>query len=271
MKIRNLTRMFVAAAISAFVALPASSASAYSNYVALGDSVAAGAGLGANLDTICDRSSAAYPALLAQSLGTSVNNLACSGAKVDEGIYGSQVRGGTSLSPQIDAAYANGKPDLITITIGANDVRWQGFVRDCYVWECGSSLDKARAVVYRADLRYELYMALKRIDQLSGKTEPTVLVNGYYNPIPKSDCDVTSEISATEAAWLGEQKNYLNQSIRTTASYFDFARYVPSNFGGHKLCSAESWVQGPNDVAPLHPNAAGHQALARANLKVLTR
>lgn len=270
MKLRSLPTIILGAIMCVTIAAPAS-ASAYNNYVALGDSVASGAGLGANLDATCDRSSSAYPSLLATSLGTPVTNLACSGAKVDEGIYGSQSRGNAIVTPQIDAAYASGKPDLITMTIGANDVRWSSFVRDCYTWQCGSSLDKARAVVYRADLRYELYTALQRIDQLSGRNDPTVLVNGYYNPIPKTDCKASAEITATEAKWLNEQKYYLNQSIRSVVSYFDFATFVPVNFSGHKLCSAETWVQGPNDPAPLHPNAAGQQAIANANLKVLTR
>lgn len=264
-------------AMATAIIAPLSSVNAlasYNNYVALGDSVASGAGLGSDLDVTCDRSSLAYPSLLAAKLGTTVTNLACSGAKVDEGIYDEQERGGMDIPPQIDAAFANGTPDLITITIGANDVRWASFLRDCYTFECGSSFDKARAVVYRADLRIELYSALQRIEQLSGGTPPTVLVNGYYNPFSTYDpitCNETTEISTDEADWLAEQKNYLKDSLRTVTNNFDFAEFVHANFGGHKLCTSDTWVQGPNDLAPFHPNVAGQQALAELNLKALNR
>lgn len=275
MKIRIITSTLLTALLTVTISMTtfALPVSAYSNYVALGDSVASGAGLGANLDVTCDRSSFAYPTLLAHSLGTTVTNLACSGAKVDEGLYGSQVRAGTTLTPQIDAAFAGGTPDLMTITIGANDVRWASFVRDCYVFECGSTFDKARAVVYRADLRFELYQALYLIHQLSGGNPPTVLVNGYYNPFSAYalDCDATAEISRSEAKWLALQKNYLKDSLRSVTNQFGFAEFVHANFGGHKICTSDTWVQGPADAAPFHPNAAGQQALAELNLRALSR
>ena len=272
MKIRYFfTSLLIAAAV---VLTPASSAQAaptYGKYVALGDSVASGAGLGGDLNATCDRSSLSYPQLLASRLGTSVTNLACSGAKVDEGIYGYQERGSANIAPQLDRAFKGGKPDLITMTIGANDVRWANYLRDCYVFECGSALDKARAVVYRADLRYELAKTLVLVEQRSGGTPPTVLVNGYYSPFSRSACTTTDKITLTERLWINEQKGYLNDSLRTVTRNFSFAKYVPVDFSSHKVCSSDSWLQGQNATAPFHPNAAGQQALAEANMKVLNR
>lgn len=243
----------------------------YDRYVALGDSVASGAGLGANLSTTCDRSTLAYPSVLAAKLGTTVTNLACSGAKVDEGIYGSQERGTTEIRPQLDVMFERGQPDLITLTIGANDVRWSSYLRDCYVYTCGSALDKARAVVYRADLRYELTKALLLIEQRSGSTTPTVLVNGYYTPFSRANCSATNEITRAEKQWIADQKGYLNDSLRVVVNSFDFATYVPVDFSGHRVCSPDTWLQGPNKTAPFHPNTAGQQQLANANLKILNR
>lgn len=269
----NLLLSMLAVAILAVVAPVASvqAAAQYDKYVALGDSVASGAGLGANLNTTCDRSTLAYPSVLAAKLGTTVTNLACSGAKVDEGIYGYQKRGATEIRPQLDVMFEGGQPDLITLTIGANDVRWANYLRDCYVFTCGSALDKARAVVYRADLRYELTKALLLIEQRSDSTTPTVLVNGYYSPFSSASCNATDEITRAERRWIAEQKGYLNDSLRTVVSSFDFATYVPVDFGGHKVCSSDPWLQGPNRTAPFHPNATGQQRLAELNLRALSR
>ncbi len=271
-------RLFISAlfvvltvAVAPLASAQAAAIPTYDKYVALGDSVASGAGLGANLDATCDRSSLAYPSVLAGKLGISVTNLACSGAKVDEGIYDNQFRGGVSITPQLDAAYAGGAPDLITITIGANDVRWANYLRDCYVYKCGSGLDKARAVVYRADLRYELTKTLLLIESKSGNNPPTVLVNGYYSPFSNANCAATNQITKAEKRWISDQKGYLNDSLRTVIRSFDFAKYVPIDFGSHKVCTADSWLQGQNATAPFHPNTAGQQALANANLRILNR
>jgi lysophospholipase L1-like esterase len=264
--------IFTALIMTSFLPMPkVSAASNYDTYVALGDSVASGAGLGGNLNATCDRSSSAYPTLLASKLGTTVTNLACSGAKVDEGIYGNQKRDASTITPQLEAAFAGGTPDLITLTIGANDVRWANYLRDCYVFECGSALDKARAVVYRADLRYELSKALTIIQQRSNGTPPTVLVNGYYSPFSRTACSATEKITLKERLWINEQKGYLNDSLRTVTRSFSFAKYVPVDFGSHKVCSSNTWLQGPNATAPFHPNAAGQQAIANSNYRALSR
>ena len=271
---KTLLSFSIVLAMIAAAFMPLSSvnaASSYDKYVALGDSVASGAGLGGNLNSTCDRSSLSYPSVLAQKLGTSVTNLACSGAKIDEGIYGNQNRGTADISPQLDAAFANGTPDLITSTIGANDVRWANYLRDCYIFECGSALDKARAVVYRADLRYELSKTLALIEQRSGGNPPTVLVNGYYSPFSSASCGATTNINQKERRWINDQKGYLNDSLRTVTRGFKFAKYVPVDFGSHKVCSSDTWLHGQSATAPFHPNAAGQQAIANSNYRVLIR
>lgn len=261
----SVMALFVAA-----LATPAVNAAStnYNSYVSLGDSVASGAGLGANKSRICDKSSQSYPYLVAKSLGTSVKQYACSGAKVDEGIFDTQRRQGYTIVPQLERAQ-RANPDLITMTIGANDVRWLDVVEDCYVWRCGSYLDKSRAVVYRADLRAELYWTMYKIEKNSDGDPPTVLLNGYYNPINKSTCSDADRITAKESAWLTEQVGYLNRSIKYIASKYDFVTYVPVDFSGHELCSTDSWIQGLDDAAPYHPTAQGQKAIANANLRAL--
>ncbi|MEK7152643.1 MAG: SGNH/GDSL hydrolase family protein, partial [Patescibacteria group bacterium] len=241
-------------------------------YVALGDSVAAGAGLppgvGITEEQGCARSEQAYPYKVAASLGMSLEHLACSGAKVDEGLYGPQEVNGTAIEAQLDRAFAAGTPDLITVTIGANDARWSQFVSDCYTWRCGSHWDDARISAYLLDLRWELYLTLTNIQQRSDGTMPKVLFTGYFTPLSLAapNCNDTRNITTDEITWLNTQVAALNQQISDAVSWYGFATYVPIDFSGHELCTANSWIQGVQDPAPFHPTAAGQTAMARAIL-----
>jgi lysophospholipase L1-like esterase len=245
-------------------------------YVAMGDSVAAGAGLpalsGATAqDETCDRSSQAYPYQIAERLQTTVVHLACNGAKVDEGIYGTQVRAGVRIPAQLPIAFTNGTPDIITATIGANDIRWTQFIRQCYITRCGFAVDSARAKVYRADVRIELTRMLNQINTRSAGNPPRVLLSGYYSPIDSTECLANNRITVAEVAWLNDQTVRMNQAIRSVVPLFNFAEFVPIDFTGHEVCSADPWVQGLEADAPIHPTAAGQTAIAESFLGALGR
>jgi lysophospholipase L1-like esterase len=242
----------------------------------MGDSVAAGAGLPAmanasTQDELCDRSSQAYPYIIADHLQTPVTHTACSGAKIDEGIYGDQVRGGVRIPDQMSAAFAAGTPEIMTVTIGANDVRWTQFIRQCYVTRCGLAVDNARMKVYRADLRLELTRMLTQINVNSQGNPPQVYIGGYYSPLASTECIDSNRITAPEAEWVNVQTTNLNQAIRSVVPLFDFAQYVPVDFTGHELCSSEPWVQGLEAEAPIHPTNAGQSAIAESFLSSMGR
>ena len=52
------------------------------------------------------------------------------------------------------------------------------------------------------------------------------------------------------------------------AETFGF-RSVRPDFAGHELCTDQSYVQGPDDAAPLHPNARGQLVIALADERAL--
>ena len=54
------------------------------------------------------------------------------------------------------------------------------------------------------------------------------------------------------------------------AQVFGFGVADPP-FAGHELCSADPYVQGPGDPAPLHPTAAGELAIALADQQALPK
>jgi lysophospholipase L1-like esterase len=249
---------------------------AVTKYVAMGDSVAAGAGLpplseATVNDETCDRSPEAYPYRIAERLQTTVVQLACSGAKVDEGIYGAQTRNGARIPAQLPTAFTNGSPDLMTATIGANDIRWNQFVRQCYVTRCGFAIDSARTKIYRTDLRIELTRMLYQINTRSAGDPPQVLISGYYSPIASTECLATNRITPDEVSWLNDQTARMNQAIRSVVALFSFAEFIPIDFTGHEVCSSDPWVQGLEATAPIHPTSAGQAAIAESFLSVLNR
>jgi lysophospholipase L1-like esterase len=239
-------------------------------YMALGDSVAAGLGLpvAAGSDPACGVSGQAYPARVAASLNMHYQNLACSGATAGD-LVTEQHLSGTSrdIEPQLDRAYAGGTPQLITITAGANDMYWQYFARKCYISTCGTGTDQAFVDSFRSILSLKLAYALQSIYNRSNGQPPRVILTGYYQPLSAACSVQQPAISAAEAQWLNGQLAALNQTISDVTSGYSFARYAAVDFSGHELCTRRPWVQGMNSSAPLHPTAAGQRAIAQAVLQ----
>ena len=93
------------------------------DYVALGSSYAAGAGLGAlqsGSPLLCARSVAGYPQQLARTLGIAILDMTCGGATTANVLNGGQFFQG----PQIRTITPQTR--LVTITSGGNDVNFIG-------------------------------------------------------------------------------------------------------------------------------------------------
>lgn len=241
-------------------------------YVALGDSVASGQGLPSNNtpgtnEKTCGISWQAYPALVAAKIGKPLVNAACSGASMDD-LFTEQHLDGTSrdIEPQLDTAFADGTPRLITITAGANDMRWMDYVSKCYNEKCGTKFDDAKTKLRRGTVIAKLDVALNKIERLSDKQPPQTLVTGYYNPVSDACSKLNTNITSSEIKWLQDQHSKLNAALERTVKLHDFADFVPISFAGHDLCSADPWVSGITNKAPLHPNARGQQEIARVVL-----
>jgi lysophospholipase L1-like esterase len=243
------------------------------NYVALGDSVAAGLGLpaGANAtsqDAQCGRSPAAYPNLVAAHLSLDLTNLACSGATAGD-LVTQQHISGPNPSAQLDSAFANGTPQLITITVGANDAHWADFLRSCYNSDCTSTSSTFAANALLKVMQAKLMFALQDIQSrvAGSNTQPKVIVTGYYNPV-SSNC-LSPQVTSAEITWLNNETAALNQTIRNATSHYQFVTFVPISFRGHDVCSSDPWVQGLNGPAPLHPTNRGQLQIANTVLRSL--
>lgn len=241
-------------------------------YAALGDSIAAGAGLPATAgsDPRCVRSTQAYAYQVAQARGLTLAHIACSGATAGD-LFTNQGVAGPNISPQLDAAFAGGTPQLITITAGANDMQWLAFLRKCAVSTCGTALDTSISNGLRGVLALKLNIVFSEIQRRSSGTPPTVVITGYSNPISNGCIGQQTIATPDEIAWLNMERDALNQTIRDTAARnASFARYASMDFTGHSLCSTDSWWQGLADPAPLHPNAKGQAAIAASVLQALS-
>ncbi len=239
-------------------------------YVALGDSVAAGLGLDELVDAPaedvrCGRTGQSYATTVARELQLTLTHAACSGATAGD-LVTKQGVSGPNITAQLDTAFSGGIPKLITITAGANDVHWDEFIRLCYQTNCATRTATAGAEAYLYALKLKLNYALNSVEQRSnGSTPPIVIITGYYNPI-STPCVDDQRITAAEVDWVSVRTEQLNNLLENTAKNYSFVRFAPVEFSGHDICSADSWVQGADDAAPLHPTAKGQTVIAESVL-----
>ena len=197
-----------------------------------------------------------------------VDNLACSGATVDEGILGVQLTGDRRIAPQLAVAKRATDAEVVIVNVGANDLGWSTLVFLC---AASSSCDNRglTALFQRSldDFTQDYYELLRQLSALPG--DPLVLVNRYYSPFdPSLDCLESLGLTGDKLDVLLDRLDALNEVLAAGAEAFGH-RTVQPDFTGHELCTDQSYVQGPDDPAPLHPNARGHLVIALADERAL--
>lgn len=241
--------------------------------IVLGDSTAAGLG-GAPLahptafDSACQRSSMAFATVLARVNEWNVDNLACSGATIAEGVIGSQSEGGQTLPPQLSVAKRAPNARAVIVSVGANDLQWNTLIRLCAV---ADSCDNRAVTAYfqrrLAAFTRDYLGLLSQLGALPGS--PTILINQYYVPFdPAQDCLAAIGLTADKVNSLLGDLQALNGVLANGAQTFGYQTVQP-DFSGHELCTSSSYVQGPSDPAPLHPNARGQLVIALADERAL--
>ncbi|MFC1401628.1 MULTISPECIES: SGNH/GDSL hydrolase family protein [Streptacidiphilus] len=243
--------------------------------VVLGDSTAAAIGNPLvdhpdALDRACGRSRDSFAADLSLVNGWKVLNLACSGATIPGGLLGPQRLGDAEAPTQFSLARQAAPASVFIVSIGANDIHWSAITELCAA--ANACDDKASTAYFQQQIAgftadyYELLGDLAALPQ-----HPTVLVNEYYNPFGENlGCLAAQGITSAKAKVLQSRLDDLNTVLRQGARTFGFID-VPQHFDGHQLCSDQSFVQGPDANAPLHPTAAGELAIALADQQALTR
>ncbi|MDA2812653.1 SGNH/GDSL hydrolase family protein [Nocardiopsis sp. RSe5-2] len=274
---------FAAAALAAplLATAPASAApvpaeDAVAKYAALGDSFTSGVGIPDQVDAECGRSDRNYPTLVSADLAPgSFTDLSCGGATTE---HMTEPQG--SNPPQFDALEQD--TDLVTLQVGGNDMGFADIVTRCAVlgaFDPNGQPCKASFTSGDSDeLQERIEETAPKIDGvLEGIAERSpdarVLLLGYPVIMPDdgSNCHGTVPIAAGDAPWLRDSQKSLNDMLAERAQAHG-AEYVDTYTGsvGHDLCQPEDvrWMEPLNavDAAPVHPNAAGHEAMAGAVL-----
>jgi len=242
--------------------------------VVIGDSTAAAvgnpiAGNASALDKACRRSTESYAADLAMVNNWNVLNLACSGATVENGLLGVQVLGDGQVAPsQLVEAQRATRAKVIIVSVGADDVEWSIMTRLCVASAvCNDKVSSAFFSQEIGDFTRSYYELLGDLAGLPGS--PAVLINQYYSPFGADlSCLARYGINAAKEKVLAARLGQLNTVLAQGAQTFGFGVTDPS-FTGHELCTADPWVQGPGDPAPLHPTEDGELAIALADQQAL--
>ena len=244
--------------------------------VVIGDSTAAAvgnpiAGNASAVDRACRRSGESYAADLAVVNNWNVLNLACSGATIQNGLVGVQVLSNGQVAPsQLVEAERATHAKVIIVSIGADDVEWSIMTRLCVASAvCNDKVSTAFFSKLIGDFTRSYYQLLAELAALPGS--PAVLVNQYYSPFGANiGCLARYGITAAKEKVLLSRLGQLNTVLAQGAQTFGFGVTEPP-FTGHELCTADPYVQGPGDPAPLHPTAAGELAIALADQQVLPK
>jgi len=242
--------------------------------VVIGDSTAAAIGNRpvvhpSALDRACGRSADSFAEQLAAVNNWNVMNLACSGATVTSGLLGPQPAGPLSAPAQIAQLQRAPKARVIIVSVGADDLHWADLTRFCAASpNCDDRVTDAYFQQQTAQFVLDYRDLLTQLAALPG--HPAVIVNQYYDPFgPDTSCLAGEHVDAGKAKTLQNRLDQLNTALEQGAKAAGFTSVQPS-FSGHTLCSAESFVQGPKDKAPLHPTAAGELAIALADQQAIS-
>ena len=242
--------------------------------VVIGDSTAAAIGNPpvanpSSLDRACGRSSASYAADLAAVNQWNVLNLACSSATIQNGLLGVQLLNNGQVAPsQLSEAERATHAKVVIVSIGADDVEWSIMTRLCVASAvCNDKVSSAYFSQLLSAFTTSYYQLLGDLVNLPGS--PAVLVNEYYSPFGQNiGCLARYGLTPAKAKVLLARLGQLNTVLAEGAQTFGFGVADPS-FTGHELCTADPYVQGPQDAAPLHPTAAGELAIALTDQEVL--
>jgi lysophospholipase L1-like esterase len=235
---------------ASLAAVPGPAEAAAPSYVALGDSYASGTGTRSYIadGTSCQRSTYAYPFLVAQQRGYALTFKACSGAKIAD-----------VTSNQLSALSSSTR--YVTISVGGNDAGFSKVITTCaepwWASDCDGAIDKAQAYI-RGTLPgalSTLYAAIR-----SRAASAKVVVTGYPRIFMGEDCNAATWFSPAEETRLNATADLLDSKLSAAAAAHGFSFANPtSRFTGHAVCDDVEWLNGLSNpvTESYHPNRLG--------------
>lgn len=274
--LRSLTLALVlAAALAAFAAAGAQAA----NYVALGDSYAAGPFIpNPVLPLGCLKSDHNYPHDAAPGIGLALRDASCSGATTVDMTQPQNVEPDGPNPPQFNSL--DSSTTVVSLTIGGNDIGFSEVAESCITLNPFSSPCKDK---YDSGGKDQL---AERIEATAPKVAAVLQGIHTRSPLAKiyvvnypaifpetgNGCWPQMPISFSDAPYLRSTEQHLDAMLATEAAAngATLVDWYKASIG-HDACKSSSvrWVEPlvPGSLAaPIHPNATGMQGGANALL-----
>ncbi|MGO4594233.1 SGNH/GDSL hydrolase family protein [Leifsonia sp. 2TAF2] len=228
---------------------------ASTRYVAVGDSFAAGMG-GGDEQGKCRLSPAAYPPVFARKAGIDlVVNAACAGATTSD-----------LLKHQLIAL--DDRTDLVTVSIGGNDLGVAAIAGDCAAGKAAACRNEVTAAL---SLLNVLPDRLDTVYSAIAQAAPNarIVVTGYTLLYDSSDPNAPDfgTAAALNAATLGLNE-VIRQAVDEQRADGKPMEYLPVDFAGHAIGDRRPWL---NTTGPdvFHPTAAGYAEYASRLIQLL--
>ncbi|HEU4812443.1 MAG TPA: SGNH/GDSL hydrolase family protein [Nocardioides sp.] len=239
--------------VSALLAPATPAVAAAPSYVALGDSYSSGVGTRSYISdgTSCQRSTYAFPSLIAAARGYALNFRACSGARIPD-----------VTNTQLSALTAT--TSYVTISVGGNDAGFADVLTECaqpgWMSNCNAAIDQAQAYINNTlpGALATLYASIR-----TKAPNAKVVVVGYPRIFNGEDCNAGTWFSPAEETRLNATADLLNGKTSSAASAKGFSFANPTSaFVGHAVCDDVEWLNGlSNPISEsYHPNRAGHSS-----------
>ncbi|MET3428896.1 lysophospholipase L1-like esterase [Actinoplanes tereljensis] len=229
------------------------------DYVALGDSYAAGTGSSGSADS-CGRRDTSYPARWAAAHDVASYRLVACAAHTAEDLVTEQI-------PALGAG-----TDLVTVTVGGNDIGFINAVITCVLLGDDSCLAAMADAASKIDT--ELAGRLDRAYAAIRAAAPgaRVIVLGYPRLFELGSCP--GGLSLAKRVAMNDVADRLDAAVaaRAAAAGLVYAD-VRDAFDGHRVCSSDPWLNRVNLFAltsTYHPNDTGYARGYLAELAKIT-
>jgi GDSL-like Lipase/Acylhydrolase family len=258
----------LAVAMIAILAVFAGGARA-ANYVALGDSYAAGPVIPNQIAPLgCLKSDHNYAHLAAPTIGLPLKDATCSGATTEDMTESQSTELG-SVPPQFDSLSA--ETTRVSLTIGGNDIGFSDIALDCVTLNPFSTPCKDKYTAGGKDQISERIAATAPkvdavLDGIKARSPSAkVFVVNYAAIFPETGfgCWPQMPIGFGDVPYLRAKQKELNAMLATQAAANGATLVNWYNASiGHDACKGSStrWVEPvvpTNPAAPIHPNLAG--------------
>jgi PKD repeat protein/lysophospholipase L1-like esterase len=232
----------------------------------------------------CHQTPQAHPRVLAAKTSALITHLSCTGSRADNGVLAERIDDGEFKAPaQLSPAFGNpfdaALPDIVTISLGANDISFADVVADCITphpdvsagWDgwlpelhigdgdCEYSAEEMneRFAFQQQGLR-DVLDDIRARGEAAGKV-PVVALTQYADPFPHEWTDSCPDLdiplggvtlSRDEVEFMRDGLHSLNEGIAAVAADYENALVVapPPVYGEHRFCTENPWTYGPSLV-----------------------